>query len=102
MRAIKLIVCVLALTMCVGTARADSASNNTSNNSGWFGNDSWLYPNNWPLDLGWLNPHTWPFTLIPLPIVVTDPNAGTMVGLMPVFLFNDSIRNNLLWAQPAA
>jgi hypothetical protein len=86
MRAIKLIVCVLALAVCIGTARADSASNN----NGWFGSNSWLDPGNWPLDLGWLSPRTWPFTLIPLPIVVTDPNAGTTFGLMPVFLFNDS------------
>lgn len=89
MRAIKPIVCVLALTICIGTARADSPSN-TSNNSGWFGSNSWLNPGNWPPDLQWLNPGTWPFTLIPIPIVVTDPNAGTTAGLMPVFLFNDS------------
>ncbi len=86
MRAIKLIVCVLALTICVGTAHADSASNN----NGWFGSNSWANPGNWLPDLHWLSPSTWPFTLIPVPIVVTDPNAGTTFGLMPVFLFNDS------------
>jgi len=30
------------------------------------------------------NPNSWP--LIPIPEIVTDPYAGTMVGLMPVFL----------------
>jgi hypothetical protein len=30
------------------------------------------------------NPNTWPF--IPIPEIVTDPYAGTTLGLMPVFL----------------
>lgn len=30
------------------------------------------------------NPNSWPF--IPVPEIVTDPYAGTMVGVMPVFL----------------
>lgn len=34
------------------------------------------------------NPNSWP--LIPIPEIVTDPYAGTMVGLMPVFLTLDS------------
>jgi len=31
-----------------------------------------------------INPNSWP--LIPIPEIVTDPYAGTLVGLMPVFL----------------
>ncbi len=34
-----------------------------------------------------LDPRTWPF--IPIPEVDTDPNGGTTVGLLPVFLFVD-------------
>ncbi|MGD0072914.1 MAG: BamA/TamA family outer membrane protein [Candidatus Binataceae bacterium] len=107
MRASKLIVGVFVLALYAGIAHADSTSSNSNsannnssvansgttvanNSSGWLGGDSWLNPTNWPPDLQWLNPHTWPFSLIPIPIVVTDPNAGTTIGVMPVFLFNDS------------
>jgi len=86
MRTIRLFLCALALVICIGTASADSGNYNNGSSNG----SSWLDPTNWPPDLQWLNPATWPFTLIPLPIVVTDPNAGTTVGVMPVFLFNDS------------
>ncbi len=41
----------------------------------------------WP---GWMNPSNWPFTLIPIPEVATDPNAGTTYGLLMVALFEDS------------
>ncbi len=44
------------------------------------------YPQSWPASL---NPHNWPFTLIPVPEVATDPNAGTTYGILPVFLFTD-------------
>jgi hypothetical protein len=37
----------------------------------------------------WYNPHKWPFSLIPVPEVATDPNAGTTYGILPVFLFNN-------------
>src|SRR5712692_7497519 len=37
--------------------------------------------------LGYLDPRTWPF--IPVPEVGTDPNGGTTVGILPVFLFVD-------------
>src|SRR5229473_3838876 len=36
----------------------------------------------------WFDPRTSPF--IPLPEVATDPNGGTTVGLLPVFLFTDA------------
>jgi hypothetical protein len=35
----------------------------------------------------WLDPRTWPF--IPIPEVGTDPNSGTTVGILPVFLYKD-------------
>jgi len=41
-----------------------------------------------------MNPTSWP--LIPVPIVATDPNGGTTVGVLPVMLFTDNkdqIRN---------
>src|SRR6266850_2567333 len=38
--------------------------------------------------LGYLDPRTWPF--IPVPEVGTDPNGGTTVGILPVFLFVDA------------
>ena len=37
--------------------------------------------------LGYLDTRTWPF--IPVPEVGTDPNGGTTVGILPVFLFVD-------------
>ena len=40
------------------------------------------------------DPTSWPF--IPVPEIATDPNGGTTVGLLPVFLFTDTqnqIRN---------
>ena len=39
----------------------------------------------WRSLLGYLDPRTWPF--IPVPEVGTDPNGGTTVGILPVFLF---------------
>ncbi|HEY2664767.1 MAG TPA: hypothetical protein VGI47_10535, partial [Candidatus Binataceae bacterium] len=36
-----------------------------------------------------LDPKSWPFSLIPVPEIATDPNAGTTVGLLPVLLFNN-------------
>jgi len=82
-----------------GSAAANNAANSSNGNnanssansvSGALWNNAWMDPANWPPDLRWLNPSNWPFTLIPLPIVVTDPNAGTTYGILPVFLFNDS------------
>ena len=73
--------------ICMTTAvcaRAGSASSILPN--AW---PSFLNPNNWP---GRLNPQTWPFTLIPIPFVATDPNAGTTYGILPVMLFTD--KNN--------
>jgi hypothetical protein len=37
-------------------------------------------------DLG--NPNAWPF--IPVPEIATDPNGGTTIGILPVFLFTDN------------
>jgi outer membrane protein assembly factor BamA len=34
------------------------------------------------------DPTSWPF--IPVPEIATDPNGGTTVGLLPVFLFTDT------------
>jgi hypothetical protein len=36
-----------------------------------------------------LDPKSWPFSLIPIPEIATDPNGGTTVGVLPVFLFNN-------------
>ena len=36
----------------------------------------------------WLNPRTSPF--IPIPEIETDPNGGTTIGLLPVFLITDA------------
>ena len=36
----------------------------------------------------WLNPRTSPF--IPIPEIDTDPNGGTTIGLLPVFLHTDA------------
>jgi hypothetical protein len=41
----------------------------------------------WTRQFSLTNPDSWPF--IPIPIVATDPNAGTTSGLMPVFLYHD-------------
>ena len=41
----------------------------------------------WRNLVGYLDPRTWPF--IPIPEVGTDPNGGTTVGILPVFLFVD-------------
>jgi outer membrane protein assembly factor BamA len=38
----------------------------------------------------WLDPRSSPF--IPVPVVGTDPNSGTTVGIMPVFLENNENR----------
>jgi len=35
-----------------------------------------------------MNPSSWP--VIPVPEVATDPNGGTTVGVLPVFLFTDT------------
>jgi hypothetical protein len=37
-------------------------------------------------DLG--SPNSWPF--IPVPEIATDPNGGTTIGILPVFLFTDN------------
>jgi surface antigen Omp85-like protein len=46
-------------------------------------------PSNVPERFSLLDPHTWPFSLVPVPEIATDPNQGTTIGLLPVFLFND-------------
>lgn len=44
-------------------------------------------PRSW-FDLSrWRDPQTWPF--IPVPEIATDPNGGTTVGLLPMWLFTD-------------
>lgn len=44
-------------------------------------------PSLWRGMVSALDPRTWPF--IPIPEVSTDPNGGTTVGILPVFLFTD-------------
>ncbi|HEY6419911.1 MAG TPA: BamA/TamA family outer membrane protein [Candidatus Binataceae bacterium] len=54
----------------------------------------WSFPTYDWSSLNLKDPNTWPF--MPVPEVTTDPNGGTTVGLLPVFLFtdhNDQIRN---------
>ncbi len=36
-----------------------------------------------------VDPKSWPFSFVPVPEVATDPNQGTTVGVLPVFLFNN-------------
>jgi len=41
-------------------------------------------------EVGWtqyLNPLKWPF--IPIPVIITDPNSGTTIGLLPTWLRTD-------------
>lgn len=35
-----------------------------------------------------MDPSSWPF--IPVPEIATDPNGGTTIGILPVFLFTDT------------
>lgn len=51
---------------------------------GWADTTSFF---SWRNLVGHLDPRTWPF--IPIPEVGTDPNGGTTVGILPVFLFLD-------------
>jgi len=80
-------------TNSVNSTNSGSPPNSASSTSRGSpsGSGNWWDPTTWPNfpRWHWLDPRGWPFTLIPLPIVVTDPNAGTTVGVMPVFLFND-------------
>lgn len=40
-----------------------------------------------PTRTNWLNPLTWPF--IPIPEIITDPDSGTTVGLLPTWLITN-------------
>src|SRR3954454_20186269 len=62
--------CLLALLLMTSVVRADDAAPAPSRSF-----------------LNYLDPRTWPF--IPVPEVGTDPNGGTTVGVLPVFLFVD-------------
>jgi hypothetical protein len=48
----------------------------------------WKLPDSWTSPI-W-HPSQWPFSLFPVPEIATDPNSGTTIGILPVFLFNDS------------
>src|SRR3990172_72845 len=103
----KLILCLVALALYTGTVCANSTdatnvanpagspssarSVNSTTNGRSSGSGGWWDPRTWPNfpRWHWLDPRGWPFTLIPLPVIIADPNAGTTVGVMPVFLFND-------------
>jgi hypothetical protein len=52
--------------------------------TGWADTTDW---SSWRNLVGYLDPRVWPF--IPVPEVGTDPNGGTTVGILPVFLFVD-------------
>lgn len=71
-RSIALICCGALLLACVRTAVADDTQP----------------PRTLDRFARWLNPQTSPF--IPIPEIDTDPNGGTTVGLLPVFLFTDA------------
>lgn len=55
---------------------------------------SFFDPANWKLPDSWTSavwhPSQWPFSLFPVPEVATDPNSGTTIGILPVFLFTDN------------
>lgn len=77
--------CIIALVLMLGLwcARPARALSLTDPNT-WPG---YLNPNTWP-DV--LNPRDWPFTLIPVPEIETDPNAGVTYGVLLATLFNDN------------
>src|SRR5271156_6588332 len=72
---------VLALTMAFPLL-AGSAS------ASFFDPADWKLPDSWTSPI-W-HPSQWPFSLFPVPEIATDPNAGTTIGILPVFLFTDS------------
>jgi len=58
------------------------------------GASSWTFdPRKWKLPPSWtsavFHPSKWPFSLFPVPEIATDPNSGTTIGILPVFLFSD-------------
>ncbi len=75
-RLFRLIVGLTAVVLIAGNARASLL-----NPADWKLPDSWTSPV--------FHPSQWPFSLFPVPEVSTDPNQGTTIGILPVFLFSD-------------
>src|SRR5579863_3684815 len=69
---------VLVLSLEVGNARASSWG---------FDPQSWGLPQSWTSPI--FHPSQWPFSVFPVPEIATDPNSGTTIGILPVFLFTD-------------
>jgi Omp85 superfamily domain len=67
---------LLVFSLIAGNARASL-----------FNPKDWKLPDSWTSPV--FHPSQWPFSLFPVPEVATDPNQGTTVGLLPVFLFAD-------------
>jgi Omp85 superfamily domain len=68
------LLCLLAVR-----ARAGVLGSNAKN---WSAPQSWISPI--------FHPSQWPFSLFPVPEIATDPNSGTTIGILPVFLFTDN------------
>jgi hypothetical protein len=79
----RLCTVALVLMLGLGCARPARAFSLVDPNT-WPG---YLNPNTWP---NAFNPHNWPFTVIPVPEVESDPNAGVTYGLLLATLFTDS------------
>ncbi len=73
---LRLLALTIALALLTGSARADL-----------FNPADWKLPDSWTSPV-W-HPSQWPFSLFPVPEIATDPNSGTTIGILPVFLFTD-------------
>src|SRR5271163_2936587 len=73
----KVLALIVAFSLLAGNARAS-----------FFDPADWKLPDSWTSPI-W-HPSQWPFSLFPVPEIATDPNAGTTIGILPVFLFTDS------------
>src|SRR5215472_12869538 len=77
-RWVRILACIVVLSLGAGAAHV-----------GVLGLD----PQNWSLPQSWtspiFHPSQWPFSVFPVPEIATDPNAGTTIGILPVFLFTD-------------
>ena len=75
---VLVLACLIVLSLGTGNVRA-----------GYWGFD----PQNWGLPQSWtspiFHPSQWPFSVFPVPEIATDPNSGTTIGILPVFLFTD-------------
>jgi Omp85 superfamily domain len=69
---------VLVLPLAAGRTRANVLS---------FNPQDWSLPQSWTSPI--FHPSQWPFSLFPVPEIATDPNSGTTIGILPVFMFTD-------------